>query len=186
MIFGQTALVQLELRPDHDDRTARVVDPLAEQVLAEPALLALQHVGQRLEGPVARAGHGTAAPPVVEQGVNGLLQHALLVVDDDLGSAEIEQPLEAVVAVDDPAIQVVEVGRGKPATVELHHRAQIRRDDRNRLEDHVARVVLALAERRDDLEALRGPLPTLLRLGIQVLSELLDLGVEVEPADAGP
>src|SRR5215204_3450332 len=33
---------------------------------------------------------------VVEQGVDGLLQHPLLVVDDDLGRAEVEQPLEAV------------------------------------------------------------------------------------------
>ena len=42
--LGQAALVQLEVRADHDDRAARVVDALAEQVLAEPALLALQHV----------------------------------------------------------------------------------------------------------------------------------------------
>ncbi len=53
--LGQTALVQLQGRADHDDRTARVVDALAEQVLAEPALLALQHVGERLERAVARA-----------------------------------------------------------------------------------------------------------------------------------
>ena len=48
-LLGQAALVQLEGRADHDDRTAGVVDPLAEQVLAEPALLALQHVRRRLE-----------------------------------------------------------------------------------------------------------------------------------------
>ena len=53
--LGQAALVQLERRADHDDRTAGVVDALAEQVLAEPALLALEHVGQRLERAVARA-----------------------------------------------------------------------------------------------------------------------------------
>src|SRR5438477_1613078 len=40
----QPALVQLQVRPGHDDRAARVVDALAEQVLAEPALLALEHV----------------------------------------------------------------------------------------------------------------------------------------------
>ena len=40
----QTALVQLQLRADDDDRTAGVVDALAEQVLAEAALLALEHV----------------------------------------------------------------------------------------------------------------------------------------------
>src|SRR4030095_11236769 len=48
-LLGQAALVQLQLRADHDDRTAGVVDALAEQVLTEPALLALEHVGQRLQ-----------------------------------------------------------------------------------------------------------------------------------------
>ena len=42
--LGQAALVQLELRAHDDDRAARVVHALAEQVLAEPALLALEHV----------------------------------------------------------------------------------------------------------------------------------------------
>ncbi len=44
-LLGQPALVELELRADDDDRTARIVHALAEQVLTEPALLALEHVG---------------------------------------------------------------------------------------------------------------------------------------------
>ena len=161
-LLGQAALVQLQRRADDDDRTARVVDALAEQVLAEAALLALEHVGQRLERAVARTGDRTAAAAVVEQRVDGLLQHALLVVDDDLGRAEVEQSLEPVVAVDDAAVQVVEVGRGEAATVELHHRAQVGRDHRHGVEDHGARVVDALAvlvaavEGGDDLEPLDG------------------------------
>jgi SpoVK/Ycf46/Vps4 family AAA+-type ATPase len=130
-LLGQAALVQLELRADDDDRTAGVVDALAEQVLAEAALLALEHVGQRLQRTVARAGDRTAAAAVVEQRVDGLLQHPLLVVDDDLGRTEVEQALEAVVAVDHAAVQVVQVGGREAATVELHHRAQVRRDDRD-------------------------------------------------------
>ena len=51
-LLRQAALVEAELRADHDDRPCRVVDTLAEQVLAEPALLALDHVGQTLERPV--------------------------------------------------------------------------------------------------------------------------------------
>ena len=47
-LLRQTALVQLERRADDDDRAARVVDALAEQVLAEAALLALEHVAERL------------------------------------------------------------------------------------------------------------------------------------------
>jgi hypothetical protein len=155
-LLGQAALVQLQLRADDDDRTAGVVDALAEQVLAEPALLALEHVRQRLERAVARAGDRTAAAAVVEQRVDGLLQHPLLVVDDDLGRAEVEQPLQAVVAVDDAAVQVVEVGGREAAAVELHHRAQVRRDDRDGVEHHRGRVVAGRAERLDDLQALEG------------------------------
>ena len=137
----QTALVQLQRRAGDDDRAAGVVDALAEQVLAEAALLALEHVGQRLERAVARDRHRPATAAVVEQCVDGLLQHALLVVDDDLGGAEVEQPLEAVVAVDHAAVQVVEVGGREAATVELDHRAQFRRDHRHDVEDHCLRVV---------------------------------------------
>ena len=130
--LGQTALVQLELRADDDDRTGRVVDALAQQVLAEPALLALEHVGQRLQRTVARAGDRTAAAAVVEQRVHGLLQHPLLVVDDDLRRAQVEQPLEPVVPVDHAAVQVVQVGGREAAAVQLHHRTQVRRDHRAR------------------------------------------------------
>src|SRR3954454_24391127 len=176
----QAALVQAQRRAGHDDRAARVVDALAQQVLAEAALLALQHVAEGLERPVARAGNGAPAAAVVEQGVDGLLEHPLLVVDDDLGRAEVEQPLEAVVAVDDAPVEVVEVRRGETATVELHHRAQLRRDDRDGLEHHHLRAVAGVDEGADDLQALdRAGL--LLALGrLDRLLELLALVVEVD------
>ena len=43
------------------------------------------------------ARHGPAAAAVVEERVDGLLEHPLLVVDDDLGRAQVEQPLQPVV-----------------------------------------------------------------------------------------
>ena len=70
---------------------------------------------------VAGARDGAAAAPVVDEGVDCLLEHALLVADDDLRRAQLEQPLEAVVAVDDAAVEVVEVGRREAAAVELDH-----------------------------------------------------------------
>ena len=179
-LLGQAALVQLELRADDDDRTAGVVDALAEQVLAEPALLALEHVGQRLQRAVARAGDRPAAAAVVEQRVDGLLQHPLLVVDDDLGRAEVEQPLEPVVAVDDPAVEVVEVGGREPATVELDHRAQVRRDHRHAVEDHAHRAVAGVEERRDDLEPLERAGLLLALARADRLAQALRLGLEVE------
>ncbi|KAF5036255.1 hypothetical protein DSECCO2_576940 [anaerobic digester metagenome] len=47
-LLRQAALIHFELRPDDDNRTAGIVDALAQQVLAEAALLALEHVGKRL------------------------------------------------------------------------------------------------------------------------------------------
>ena len=120
-LLGEAALVEAEGGADDDDRAARVVDALAQQVLAETALLALEHVGEAFQRPVTRAGHRPAPPAIVEQGVDGLLEHALFVVDDDLGRAQVEQPLQPVVAVYDPAVEVVQVARGEPATVELDH-----------------------------------------------------------------
>ncbi len=175
----QAALVQLEPRARHDHGAARVVDALAEQVLTEATLLALEHVGERLERAVARARDRATAPPVVEQGVDGLLQHALLVVHDDLGGTEIEQPLQAVVAVDHAPVEVVQVGGREAPTVELDHRAQLRRDHRNGVEDHPLGAVVRLAERRDDLQALDRALLLLALRRADRVAQLELEGVEV-------
>src|SRR5262249_31640914 len=145
-LLGQTALVQPQLGTDDDDGAGGVIDALAEQVLAEAALLALDHVGQRLQRAVAGAEHGALAAIVVEEGIGRLLQHALFVADDDLGGVEVDELLEAVVAVDDAAIEIVEIARREVAAVEEDQRAQVRRDDRNALEDHPLRLVLRAAQ----------------------------------------
>src|SRR5207244_10367512 len=64
-LLGEPALVELEVRADHDDRAPGVVHPLAEQVLAEASLLALERVGQRLQGAVVGARDDAAARAVV-------------------------------------------------------------------------------------------------------------------------
>ena len=139
----QAALVEPELGPDDDDGAAGVVDALAEQVLAEPALLALEHVGERLQRALVRAGDGLAAAAVVEQRVDRLLQHPLLVADDDVGGVQLLEPLEAVVPVDDAAVEVVQVGGREPAAVERDERAEVRRDHRDDLEHHPLGLVAA-------------------------------------------
>ena len=45
-LFRQTALIHFEFRSYNDNRTAGVVDALAEKVLTETALLALEHIGK--------------------------------------------------------------------------------------------------------------------------------------------
>jgi len=79
------------------------------------------------------ARHG---PPgaVVEQGVDGScsIRFSLLTM---ISGAQVEQPLQPVVAVDHPA---VESFRSLVAnrTVELDHRPQLGRDDRDDVKDH--------------------------------------------------
>src|ERR1700722_10910525 len=65
-LLRQSALMQLEFGTDHNDGTSRVVDALAEQVLAEAALLAFQRVGQRLQRTVVCATQHAATSAVVK------------------------------------------------------------------------------------------------------------------------
>ena len=153
-LLRQAALMQLEFGADHDHRAAGIVDALAEQVLAEAALLALEHVGERLQRALVGAGDDAAAAAVVEQRIDRFLQHALFVADDDVGRAQLHQPLQAVVAVDDAAVEIVEIGSGKAAAVERHQRTQVRRNHRHHGEDHPLRLVAGEAECLDDLQTL--------------------------------
>src|SRR4029453_10333731 len=183
-LLWQAALVQLQLRADHDDRTAGGVNALAEQVLAETTLLALEHVVQGLQRTVARSGGRTTAAAVVEEAVNSFLKHALLVVDDDLRGTEVKQSLEAVVAVDHAAVEVVEVGGREAATVQLDHRAQFRRDHRYGVEHHAERAVVRGEEGVDNLEALQGAGLTLALAVLDDVAQCLGLCLHVEALEA--
>ena len=52
--------------------------------------------------------------------IDGFLQHPLFVPDDDIGRLELDQLLQPVVAIDHPAVQVVQVRGREPAAVERH------------------------------------------------------------------
>ena len=188
--FGSPHWCSSQLGTDDDDRTARVVHALAEQVLTEPALLALEHVGQRLERTLAAAANRLGATPVVEQRVDRLLQHALLVAQDDFRRAVRDELLQAVVAVDDAAIQVVQIRRREPAAVERHERPQVGRNDWDDVQDHPLRLVAhvarvaRVAERVDDLEPLEQHLlPMLRRLDDDGRAELVRRLVDVEATE---
>ena len=180
---GQAALVQLQVRTDHDHRPARIIHPLAQQVLAEPPLLAAELIAQRLVGVVGRAGDSAPASAVVDQRIHGLLEHALLIAHDDLGRAEIHQPLEPVVPVDHAAVEVVQVAGREPAAVELHHGPDVRRQHGQHRENHPLRAVARAAKRLDDLEALGGLLTPLDRRRFDLLAQLGGQGVEIDVAD---
>ena len=150
----QTALMQLQFRTHNNNRAARIIDALAKQVLTETALLALEHVCQRLQRTLVRTGNNPAATAVVKQRVNRFLQHALFVTDNDVRRAQFDQPLQTVVTVDNAAIQIVQIRRGKATAIQRHQRAQIRRDNRNFGQDHPFRLVAGHHERFDDFQTL--------------------------------
>ena len=153
-LFRQAALVQLEFRTGHDDRTARIVDALAEQVLTEAALLALEHVGQRLQRTLVGTRDDATATAVVEERIDSFLQHPLFVADDDAGRAQFDQALQTVVTIDHATVEVVEVGRRETAAIERNQRTQVRRDHRDHFHDHPFWAVAGIEEILDDLQAL--------------------------------
>ena len=171
-LLRHTALIELQVRTDDDNASAGVVHALAEQVLAEAALLALEHIAERLERTGVRAGDGAAAAAVVDQGVNRLLQHALLVADDDIRRLELLQSLQTVVAVDDAAIEIVQIAGGKAAAVELNHRANLGRNDREHVNDHPLGTVAGLTEGLYDLK-------TLDELGLLLPARFGELGAKL-------
>ena len=184
-LLRQTAFVQLQLRTNHDHRTTGVVNALAEQVLAEATLLALEHVRQRLECTVTRTGDRTTTTTIVEEGVDRFLEHALFVVDDDFRRTEIKQTLETVVAVDHTTVEIVEIRRRETTAVELHHRTKIRRNHRNGVEHHAERAVRGVHERLHDLQALQRTCALLTLAVLHDLAKLLGFGSEVEVLEAG-
>src|SRR5690606_38661027 len=73
-LLRQTALMQAQGRADGNNRTTGVVHALAEQVLTETALLALDHVGQGLQRTLVGTSDGTATATVVQQRIDRFLQ----------------------------------------------------------------------------------------------------------------
>ena len=185
--LGNAALINLEVGADNDNGTAGIVNTLTKQVLTEASLLALEHIGKRLECAGVCAGDGTAAAAVIDKCVNCFLEHALFVADNDIGCVELDKSLETVVAVNNSAVQVVKVAGCEAAAVELNHGADLGRDNRQNVDYHPLGLIAALSERFDDLKALDelclfltgGVLQLLTQLSrellaIYLLQELLD------------
>ena len=174
----QAALVQLERRADDDDRTARVVDALAQQVLAEAAALALimsaSDFSARLLAPVMALPRRPLSSSASTASCS--MRFSLRTMISGAFSSSRRQ---AVVAVDDAAVQVVQVAGREAAAVQRHQRTQVRRQHRQHLQDH------PLGLMPDFLKASS----TFRRLAIflifssepgHVVAQLLDLDVDVD------
>ncbi len=194
-LLGQAALVEPQVRTGGDDGSSGIVDALAQQILAEAALLSLQRVAQGFEGALVGAGDHPAVSSVIEQDIHRLLKHPLFVPHDDVGRIEIHQALEPVVPVDDAPVEVVEIRGGEPSALERHKGPEVGRQHRDDIHDHLLGLEARLAEGIHDLEPLgqflplrhrRGGVDILPQLPVQLLQiEALEQDLDGLGADAG-
>ena len=183
-LLRKTALIESEIRTDNNNGTTRVIDALAEKILTETTGLAFKHVGEGLQRTIACTSHWAAMATVVEQGVHSFLQHALLITNDDIRCAQLEQVLETVVTIDDATIEIVQVGGRKAATFQRHERTKIRRNDWKNFHDHGFWTAVRLSKALAKLQALGQLLADLLGLGLgHRLFQFLDGIGKIDPAE---
>ena len=163
--FRQTALIHPQFRTNDDNRTTGVVNTLTEQVLTESTLLALQHIRQGFQCTVIRTRNRSAVSAVVNQSIDCFLQHPLFVPDNDVRCIQFQHPLQPVVPVDDTAVQIIQVGGCIPSAVQHNHRTNVRRNNRNNVQNHPFRTVAGLPEGFHDFQPLQQLQPLL--TGIQ-------------------
>jgi len=82
---------------------AGIVDALAEQVLAEPALLAFQHVRSDFKGRLLAPVITRPRRPLSNNASTASCSMRFLIAHDDVRRAQFNQPLQPIVAVDDAA-----------------------------------------------------------------------------------
>ena len=182
-LLGQTALVNLQLRPHHDNGTTGIIHTLAQKVLAETAGFSLQHVGEGFQRPVSGPCHRTSPSAVVNQRVHRLLKHSLLVADDNVRSPQFQKSLQTIIPVDDPPVKVIQIRGGKAAAVQLNHRTDVGGNHRDRVHDHPLRQVARLPEGLNHFQSLDDA-GTLLAGGIsQAGPQLIRLLVQVNGSE---
>ena len=102
---------------------------------------------------------------IVEECVDGFLQHPFFIADDDVWCFEVEQVAQPVVPVDDAAVEVVEVGCGEASAFERHEWAQVWGDDGEYFEDHPFWARVAAGEALGEFQPFGDFLPHLFGAG---------------------
>ena len=150
----QTTLVHTQVRTDDDDRTAGEVDTFTQKVLTETTLLPFNDFREGFQRTFVLPLDRVRTAAVVEQRVNGLLQHTFFVTNNNLRCFKLDQALQTLVTVDNTAVEVVDVGNGKLAAVKADQRTKIRWQNRQCRQHHPCRVVPGIQERLDNFQTL--------------------------------
>ncbi len=162
--------MKFQLRANDDHTSGRIIDAFAQQVFAEPSLLALDHVGQRLQRSIGRTKNRSLTAVIVEQSVDGLLQHSLFVANDDFRRVQVNQLLQAVVAVNDTTVKVIQVTGREVSGIEQDEGPQVRRDDGNHVLNHPFGAVITVSQSLNNFQSLDQILGRGLTLGRRQLT----------------
>src|SRR5262245_61538698 len=145
--------MQFQARATDDNRPGRVIDSLAQEVLPEASLFALDHLGQRPQRPARDSLDRGVAVLVVEQGIYETLQPALFLAQDHFGSLTSGPFANALVGLEDLLIEVIEVtGNAHPRGRQPANRTQVGRQDWQALQDHPLRPIATAAKGLNDLQ----------------------------------
>ena len=189
-LFRQTTLVQLEFRTDHDDRPSGVVHTLSEKILTETSLLSLQGIGEGAKRSTlsgrSRRRSLPATSTVVEKSIHDFLQHALLIACDDFWRTDSHQFLQTIVPVDDATIEIIQIGCRETASIQSHHRPQIRRNDRDHSRKHPFEFQTGLLESLINFQSLQRLLGIGRLTGIQLRFQSFDFGRDIDSLENFP
>ena len=151
-LFRKTTLVNLKFRSYDDNGTSGIVNSFTKKVLTETSGFTFQHIGKRFQGSVARSCYRTASTSVIDQRIYSFLEHTLLIADDNIRSAKLQQSFQTVITVNNTSVQIIQVGSSKSSSVQLYHRTKIRRNNRDHGQDHPLRTVAGLSEGLNNLQ----------------------------------
>jgi hypothetical protein len=181
--FGSSQLSQFMDQPNPlaEMTHKRRLSALAQQILTEASLLTLQQVGERLQRSVTGTGNWSPASTVVDQGIDGFLQHSLFVADNNVRSPKLQKFIQTIVPVDHATIQIVQIRCRKTSAVKLDHGTQFRRQDGQNIEHHPTRFVTGISECLNDFKALDDTrLALTARAGLKLLTEPLGEAFNVD------
>ena len=103
-------MIQPQAGIANNHAATRIIDPFAEQVVAKPAMLAADAVGQTGERNVSRSTHRTRLMAIIKKGVAGVLERAAIAAGTALALA-----CDLLIAGDNARFHVAEVGMGMAA-----------------------------------------------------------------------
>ncbi len=90
---------------------------------------------------------------IINKGIDCFLKHALFIAGNHLGCVQLQQTLQTIVAVDNTAVQIIQVRGGKPAAVKRNHRTEVRGNHRKHRHNHPRRINLILHKTAQQLHA---------------------------------